>query len=56
MNRDVMLDRVAGRKGPWDILVIGGGATGLGIALDQFQSRTQVADPSAQSQLTSRSA
>ncbi|MFY0688680.1 MAG: glycerol-3-phosphate dehydrogenase/oxidase [Cyclobacteriaceae bacterium] len=34
MRRDEMIDAIAKRKEPWDILVIGGGATGLGIAVD----------------------
>lgn len=34
MNRDVSLERVLQRREPWDIAVIGGGATGVGIALD----------------------
>ena len=34
MNRDAMLKRVADRSTPWDIVVIGGGATGVGIAVD----------------------
>jgi glycerol-3-phosphate dehydrogenase len=34
MNRDEMLARVARQHGPWDIVVIGGGATGMGIAVD----------------------
>lgn len=34
MNRAEMLSRVTGRKEPWDMLIIGGGATGIGIALD----------------------
>jgi glycerol-3-phosphate dehydrogenase len=34
MNRDEMLARVRGRKEPWDIVVIGGGATGAGVAVD----------------------
>lgn len=34
MNRDEMVSRVRNRKGPWDIVVIGGGATGAGIAVD----------------------
>jgi glycerol-3-phosphate dehydrogenase len=29
-----MLERVAARREPWDILVVGGGATGLGAAVD----------------------
>src|SRR5258708_14801670 len=34
MNREAMLARVARRHEPWDILVVGGGATGLGAAVD----------------------
>jgi glycerol-3-phosphate dehydrogenase len=34
MNRDEMVSRLRNRKGPWDIVVIGGGATGAGIAVD----------------------
>jgi glycerol-3-phosphate dehydrogenase len=34
MQRDSMLSRVRERQEPWDILVIGGGATGAGIAVD----------------------
>ena len=34
MNRDELLARAADRGEPWDVLVIGGGATGLGAALD----------------------
>jgi glycerol-3-phosphate dehydrogenase len=34
MNRDEMLARVRARKVPWDIVVIGGGATGAGVAVD----------------------
>ncbi|MGH9597686.1 MAG: glycerol-3-phosphate dehydrogenase/oxidase, partial [Edaphobacter sp.] len=34
MNRDEMVARVRSRKVPWDIVVIGGGATGAGIAVD----------------------
>jgi len=34
MNRSDMLGRVADRHTPWDALVIGGGATGIGIAVD----------------------
>jgi glycerol-3-phosphate dehydrogenase len=34
MNRDEMVSRVRNRKEPWDIVVIGGGATGAGIAVD----------------------
>ena len=34
MNREEMLGRVAARDKPWDIVIIGGGATGAGIAVD----------------------
>ena len=34
MNRDAMLKRLRERREPWDIIVIGGGATGAGIAVD----------------------
>jgi glycerol-3-phosphate dehydrogenase len=34
MNRDTMLRRLAGRDEPWDMVIIGGGATGVGIAVD----------------------
>ncbi|MHB1213540.1 MAG: glycerol-3-phosphate dehydrogenase/oxidase [Thiobacillus sp.] len=34
MNRDEAIERLSSRRTPWDMIVIGGGATGLGIALD----------------------
>ena len=34
MKREKMLKRLKKHKGPWDIVVIGGGATGLGAAVD----------------------
>jgi glycerol-3-phosphate dehydrogenase len=34
MNREVMLKQVKSRTEPWDIVVIGGGATGVGVAVD----------------------
>ena len=34
MNRTSMLQRMRDETSPWDVLVIGGGATGLGTALD----------------------
>src|SRR5688572_12308524 len=34
MNRTLMLDRLRNGSGAWDILVIGGGATGLSVAVD----------------------
>jgi glycerol-3-phosphate dehydrogenase len=34
MNRDAFLQRIVERREPWDIAVVGGGATGVGIAVD----------------------
>jgi glycerol-3-phosphate dehydrogenase len=34
MNRQQMLDRLSQRIAPWDMIVIGGGATGVGVAID----------------------
>ncbi|MBS0615556.1 MAG: glycerol-3-phosphate dehydrogenase/oxidase [Verrucomicrobia bacterium] len=34
MNRDEMLKKVHAQHGPWDVIIIGGGATGLGAAVD----------------------
>jgi glycerol-3-phosphate dehydrogenase len=34
MNRDEMISHIRNRKEPWDIVVIGGGATGAGVAVD----------------------
>src|SRR4051812_22315077 len=34
MNRNRMLEAAADRGIVWDILIVGGGATGLGIAVD----------------------
>ncbi len=34
MNRDVFLEMVRGTDRPWDVVIIGGGATGLGAAVD----------------------
>ncbi len=34
MNREDMLDAVRDRTEPWDLVVVGGGATGLGTAMD----------------------
>src|SRR6202167_4177919 len=34
MNRPAMLARVKARSTPWDIVVIAGGATGVGVAVD----------------------
>jgi glycerol-3-phosphate dehydrogenase len=34
MNRQTFLDRIQQRQEPWDVAVVGGGATGVGIAVD----------------------
>ena len=34
MNRDSHLKKVKNKKKPWDIIIIGGGASGLGAAVD----------------------
>jgi len=34
MNRNVMLKQARERVGPWDIVIVGGGATGAGVAVD----------------------
>ena len=34
MNRDEMWERVRAHKKPWDIIIVGGGATGVGVAID----------------------
>src|SRR5262245_41743620 len=34
MNRSEMLERAAARREPWDIVVVGGGSVGMGIAVD----------------------
>ncbi|MFO0811328.1 MAG: glycerol-3-phosphate dehydrogenase/oxidase [Gemmataceae bacterium] len=34
MNRADMLDRALARREPWDFVIIGGGATGVGVAVD----------------------
>jgi glycerol-3-phosphate dehydrogenase len=34
MNRDSMLKQARARVEPWDIIVVGGGATGAGVAVD----------------------
>ena len=34
MNRDQIIERVRKRQTPWDIIVIGGGATGVGCSVD----------------------
>ena len=34
MNRKANIERLKARTEPWDVVVIGGGATGVGCALD----------------------
>src|SRR4051794_32442620 len=34
MNRSGMYRRLRSHHGPWDLIVVGGGATGVGIAVD----------------------
>lgn len=34
MQRDEMLEKIRNCDGPWDLVIIGGGATGLGIAVE----------------------
>jgi glycerol-3-phosphate dehydrogenase len=34
MNRGEMLSRAVERRGPWDMAIIGGGAVGMGVAVD----------------------
>jgi glycerol-3-phosphate dehydrogenase len=34
MDRNEMLRRVRAHSGPWDMIIVGGGATGVGVAID----------------------
>src|SRR5512135_1248879 len=34
MNRSAMYRRLSAHEGPWDMIVVGGGATGAGVAID----------------------
>ncbi len=34
MNRDTMVAQLRQRREPWDLVIIGGGATGVGVAID----------------------
>lgn len=43
MNRGEMIERLRERREPWDFVVIGGGATGVAIALDAASRGYQVA-------------
>src|ERR1700750_1190504 len=41
MQRQQMLDRAITRTAPWDMIIIGGGATGVGIAVDAASRGSQ---------------
>src|SRR5512133_1411751 len=43
MQRTTALHRIQNRETPWDLVVVGGGATGLGIAVDAAQRGYDVA-------------
>src|SRR5215475_643660 len=34
MQREAMIQKIRDRREPWDIAIIGGGATGVGVAVD----------------------
>ncbi len=34
MNRQIILDHIVSHSGAWDMIIIGGGATGVGVAVD----------------------
>ena len=34
MNRDELLNKISGKSEYWDLIIIGGGATGVGSAID----------------------
>ena len=45
MKREGLIKQMAEEKRPWDLLIIGGGATGLGVAVDASSSHaTSVSD------------
>ena len=37
MKREGLIKQMAEEKRPWDLLIIGGGATGLGVAVECFE-------------------
>ena len=43
LDRHESIERIRHRTDPWDIVVIGGGATGIGVALDAAARGLQVA-------------
>ena len=34
MNREEMLGRAVARRDPWDMVIVGGGSVGMGVAVD----------------------
>jgi glycerol-3-phosphate dehydrogenase len=42
MNREAFFQRIRDRRDPWDMAVVSGGATGLGIAVDAAARGYQV--------------
>src|SRR5262245_53364609 len=42
MNRPEMLSRAFTRREAWDLVIVGGGATGVGIAVDAASRRYEV--------------
>lgn len=42
MNRDHALEQIRETQQPWDLIVVGGGSTGLGVALDAVSRGFQV--------------
>jgi len=42
MNRKDSISRIKGEKGSWDLVIIGGGASGLGVALDALSRGLKV--------------
>ena len=47
MNRAEMLQRAVERRTPWDMVIVGGGATGAGIAVDAAGSAYVMGDTSS---------
>ncbi len=47
MKRELALDQLQQQKAPWDFIIVGGGATGLGTAVDAV-ALNRVADATIQ--------
>ena len=43
MNRNEMIDQLKGSSDPWDMVIIGGGATGVGVAIEAASRGYRVA-------------